>query len=142
MILIRIIVAVVFITEGILKLLYPSEYGAGRFAHIGIMYPQFTGPLVGIVEMVAGAAVLANFYAGDAAIFLLVVIVSAIVTTKIPILLGHPLGPFAPPRNGTRFGILGFLHESRTDLAMLFSLLAVAIDSGVRGGRRTHWYQR
>lgn len=142
MILIRVIVAVVFITEGILKLVYPGEFGAGRFAHIGIMYPHVLGPLVGVVEIIAGAAVLANFFAGDAAVLLLAVILTAIVTTKIPILLGHPLGPFALPKNVTRYGILGFLHESRTDLAMLFSLVAIAIDSGVRGGRQTRWYQR
>ena len=142
MILIRVIVAVVFITEGVLKLVYPAEFGAGRFAHIGIMYPQIMGPSMGLVEIGAGAAVLANFYAGEAAIALLAVIVTAIVTTKIPILLSHPLGPFALAKNVTHYGILGFLHESRTDLAMLFSLIAIAIDSGVRGGRKTRWYQR
>jgi putative oxidoreductase len=142
MILIRVIVAVVFVTEGVLKLVYPGEYGSGRFAHIGVMYPQVLGPLVGVVEIVAGAAVLANFYAGDAAILLLAVILTAIVTTKIPILLGRPLGPFALPKNVSHFGVLGFLHEARTDLAMLFGLIAIAIDSGVRGGRRTRWYQR
>lgn len=142
MILIRVVVAVVFLTEGVLKLVYPSEYGAGRFAHIGILYPQVLGPLVGLIEIAAGAAVLANFFAGDAAIVLLAVILTAIMTTKIPILLGHPFGPFALPKGVSRTGILGFLHESRTDLAMLFSLIAIAIDSGVRGGRPTRWYQR
>jgi putative oxidoreductase len=142
MILIRIVVAVVFLTEGVLKLVYPGEYGAGRFAHIGIMYPQVMGPLVGVGEIVAGAAVLANFFAGDAALFLLAVIVTAIVTTKIPILLGRSFGPFALAKNVSRYGVFGFLHEARTDLAMLFCLVAIVFDSGVRGGRKTHWYQR
>lgn len=135
MILIRIIVAVVFITEGALKFMYPGELGAGRFARIGLMYPHVLASFVGGVEIVAGLAVLANFYAGDAALFLLAVIVTAIVTTKIPILMGHPLGRFAPPKNVEHFGVLGFIHEARTDLAMLFSLIAIALDSGVRGGR-------
>jgi len=142
MLLIRVIVAVVFLTEGVLKLVYPGEYGAGRFAHIGIMAPRVMGPLVGVVEIVAGAAVLANFYAGDAALFLLAVILAAIVTTKISILLGRPLGPFALQKNVSRYGVFGFLHEARTDLAMLFCLVAIVVDSGVRGGRKTHWYQR
>jgi len=47
------------------------------------------------VEIIGGIAILLNFYAGDAALALLVVIVTAVVTTKIPILLGRPLGPFA-----------------------------------------------
>ena len=50
MTLIRVIVGVVFLTEGILKLLYPAEYGAGRFEHIGIIYPHILAPLVGVVE--------------------------------------------------------------------------------------------
>jgi uncharacterized membrane protein YphA (DoxX/SURF4 family) len=138
MTLIRVIVGVVFLTEGILKLLYPAEYGAGRFEHIGIIYPHILAPLVGVVEIAAGFAVLANLYAGTAALFLLAVIITAIVTTKIPVLLSRPLGPFALPKNVSRYGVLGFLHESRTDLAMLFSLLAIALDSGLRGGRKTH----
>jgi len=142
MMLVRIIIAVVFITEGALKFIYPGELGAGRFEHIGIPYPHILGPLVGGVEIAAGAAVLANFYAGDAALALLAVIVTALVTTKIPILLGRPLGPFTLPKNVSHPGVFGFLHEARTDLAMLFGLVAVAIDSGVRGGRKTRWYQR
>lgn len=142
MMFIRVIIALVFITEGALKFVYPAELGAGRFAHIGFPAPQVLGPLVGGVEIVAGAAVLANFFAGDAALFLLAVILTAIVSTKVPILLGHPLGPFPLPKNLGHTGVLGFLHEARTDLAMLFSLIAIAIDSGVRGGRQTRWYQR
>jgi uncharacterized membrane protein YphA (DoxX/SURF4 family) len=142
MMLIRIIVAVVFISEGALKFIYPAELGAGRFERIGIPYAHILGPFVGGVEIAAGAAVLANFYAGDAALALLAVIVTALVTTKIPILLGRPLGPFTLPKNVSQHGLLGFLHEARTDLSMLFGLVAIAIDSGVRGGRQTRWYQR
>jgi len=142
MMLIRVVVAVVFLTEGVLKFVYPGELGAGRFAHIGLPYPHILAPLVGAVEIGAGAAVLANFFAGDAAILLLAVIVTAIVTTKIPILLGRPLGPFALPKNVIHYGVAGFLHEARTDLAMLFSLVAIAMDSGVRGAGKRRGYQR
>jgi uncharacterized membrane protein YphA (DoxX/SURF4 family) len=138
MILIRVIVALVFLTEGVLKFTYPGEFGAGRFERIGLMYPHVLGPLVGVVEIVAGAAVLANFYAGDAALLLLAVIITAILSTKVPILLGRNFGPFSLPKNISHYGILGFLHEARTDLAMFFSLIAIALDSGVRGGRKTH----
>jgi hypothetical protein len=37
--------------------------------------------------------------------------------------------------------VLAFLHEARVDLCMLFGLLAVAIEGGVRMGRRRQWYQ-
>jgi uncharacterized membrane protein YphA (DoxX/SURF4 family) len=143
MILIRIIVAVVFISEGVLKFAWPGELGAGRFAHIGFAAPQVLAPVVGVVvEIGAGAAVLANFYAGEAALCLLAVIVTAIVSTKVPILLGRPLGPFAVAKNVSHTGVMGFLHEARTDLAMLFSLVAIAIDSGVRGRGRARGFQR
>jgi uncharacterized membrane protein YphA (DoxX/SURF4 family) len=142
MILVRIVVAVVFISEGILKFVWREELGAGRFAHIGLPAPQVLAPLVGAVEIGAGVAVLANFFTGEAALCLLAVIVTAIVSTKIPILLGRPLGPFAVPRNVNHFGVLGFLHESRTDLAMLFSLVAIIIDSGVRGRGKARGFQR
>lgn len=131
MILIRVIVGLVFLTEGIVKFMLPGELGAGRFAHIGLPYPHLLAPFVGGVEIAAGAALILNFYAGDAALLLLGVIVTALITTKVPILLGHPLGRFAPARLN-RYGLLSFLHESRTDLCMLFGCVAILIDSGLR----------
>jgi len=135
MILIRVVVGLVFLTEGILKFLHPGELGSGRFAHIGLPLPYITAPLVGAIEIAAGAAVILNLYAGDAAILLLLVIITALITTKIPILLGRHLGPFAPPKL-EHYGLLSFLHEARTDLSMLFGLVAILLDSGVRMGRR------
>ena len=84
MILIRVIVGLVFLTEGILKFLHPGELGSGRFAHIGLPLPYITAPLVGAIEIAAGAAVILNLYAGDAAILLLLVIITALITTKDP----------------------------------------------------------
>ena len=140
MILIRVIVGLVFLLEGVLKFVHPAELGAGRFAAIGLPFPQGLAPLVGGIEIAGGAAILLNFYAGDAALALLVVILTALITTKFPILLGRPLGPFALPRLNS-FGWLSFFHEARTDLCMVFGLVAVVIDSGIRVGRRRRWYQ-
>ncbi|HKD61097.1 MAG TPA: DoxX family protein [Terracidiphilus sp.] len=131
MILIRIIVGVVFLTEGILKFVYPGELGAGRFAHIGLPFPHFLAPIVGAVEIAAGGALVLNLYAGDAALLLLIVILTAIFTTKAPILLGRHLGVFAPPKLD-HYGLLSFIHEARTDLAMLFGLMAILVDSGMK----------
>ncbi len=141
MILVRMVVGLVFLTEGILKFLHPAELGAGRFAHIGLPWPQLLAPFVGAVEIVAGAAVILNLYAGDAAVLLLAVIVTALVTTKVPIFLGRPLGQFAPAQL-SHYGLLSFLHEARTDLCMLFGSVAILIDSGIRLGRKKRWYQR
>jgi len=139
-ILVRIVVGLVFLTEGTLKFLLPAELGAGRFAAIGLPFPNILAPLVGGAELAGGAAILMDFYAGDAALLLLVVIVTALVTTKFPILLGRPLGPFAPMK-APHYGWLAFLHESRTDLSMLFCLVAILIESGLHLGRRRPWYQ-
>lgn len=133
-ILIRIVVGLVFVTEGILKFVLPGELGSGRFAHLGLPLPQVLAPLVAIVEIVAGSAMMLGLYAGDAAILLLIVIITAILTTKIPILLGHRFGRFEPPKLG-HYGLLSFLHESRTDLCMLFGSLAVLIDCGFKFGQ-------
>ena len=86
LLLIRVVVGIVFLTEGVLKFLWPSELGAGRFAHIGLPWPQVLAPVVGALEIAGEAAVLFNLYAGDAAIVLLCIILTAIVSTKLPIL--------------------------------------------------------
>ncbi|HEY1904051.1 MAG TPA: DoxX family protein [Terracidiphilus sp.] len=139
-ILIRVIVGVVFVTEGILKFIHPSELGAGRFAAIGLPYAHVLAPVVGVVEIAGGLAIVLGLFAGEAALTLLVVMATALVTTKVPILLGRPFGPFALMKL-SHYGVLSFLHEARLDLCMIFALLAVAIDRGIRLGRRRQWYQ-
>jgi putative oxidoreductase len=141
MILVRFVVGLVFLTEGILKFMLPGELGSGRFAHIGLPLPYFLAPLVGAIEIVAGAALILGLYAGDAAALLLVVILTAIATTKIPILLGHHFGRFEPPKLN-HYGLMSFLHESRTDLCMLFGCTAILLDSGTRLGQKKRWFQR
>ena len=138
MILVRVIVGLVFLSEGILKFVHPAELGSGRFAHIGLPFPYVLAPIVGAVEIAAGAAVILNLFAGDAALALLVVILTAILTTKVPILLGRHFGPFQPPKL-EHYGFLSFMHESRTDLSMLFGLVAILLDSGMKIGRRKSW---
>ena len=58
-ILIRLLVGlVVFLPEGFQKLAFPDMLGAGRFANIGIPYPELMGPFVGMVEAVCGALII------------------------------------------------------------------------------------
>jgi putative oxidoreductase len=139
MLLVRLIVGLVFLTEGILKFVHPAELGSGRFAHIGLPMPYVLAPIVGAVEIAAGAAVILNLFAGDAALLLLTVIITALLTTKVPILLGHHFGPFQPPKL-EHYGFLSFMHEARTDLCVLFGLLAILLDSGMKVGQRKHGY--
>jgi len=142
MMLVRMIVGLTFLIEGILKFVLPGELGTGRFEHLGFPVPQILATFVGGVEIGAGAALILNIYAGDAAVLLLAVIVTALITTKTPILMGRPLGPFPLAKNLAHTGFFSFFHEARTDLAMLISLIAIVIDSGAQLGRKKRWYQR
>ncbi|HUB30352.1 MAG TPA: DoxX family protein [Terracidiphilus sp.] len=141
MLLVRFVVGLVFFTEGLLKFLQPGDLGSGRFAHIGLPYPHLLAPLVAIVEILAGAAMMIGVYAGDAAVLLMIVILTAIFTTKVPILIGRHFGRFEPPHL-SHYGLLAFLHESRTDLCMLFGCLAVLFDSGLSLAHSKRLFQR
>ena len=46
--LIRILVGWVFLSEGIQKFLFPDSLGVGRFVKIGIPWPQVMAPFVGV----------------------------------------------------------------------------------------------
>jgi uncharacterized membrane protein len=141
MILIRVVVGLVFLTEGILKFSQPGEFGSGRFAHLGLPWPHLLAPFVGAIEILAGAALILGLDAGDAALLLLIVILTAICTTKVPILLGRPFSRFEPPRL-SHYGVLSFLHESRVDLCMLVGCVAILLDSGVSMIQKKRLFQR
>jgi putative oxidoreductase len=121
-ILIRAMVGVVFVAEGVQKFLYPAEVGAGRFAKIGIPQPDLLAPFVGSVEIVCGTLVLLGLFTRFAVLPLLGVMAVAFVSTKLPILLGHDIGPFQL-RQLPYYGFWGFAHESRTDFSMVMGSL-------------------
>ncbi len=127
-ILIRLLVGlVVFFPEGLQKLLFPAVLGAGRFAKIGIPYPDLMGPFVGGVEAVCGLLIIVGLMTRLAAIPLLVIMVVAIVSTKLPILIGHDLGPFHLAADIKRTGFWSAQHEARADLTMLLALTFLLI---------------
>jgi uncharacterized membrane protein YphA (DoxX/SURF4 family) len=125
-ILIRIAVGLVFLSEGIQKFLYPADLGGGRFAEIGIPSPEVMGPFVGVIEILCGSLVLAGLLTRLAAIPLIINMMVAIASTKVPILLGHGYFLFANP-SAARHGLASMLHEARTDLAMLLGSIFVLI---------------
>jgi putative oxidoreductase len=130
----------VFLTEGIQKFLYAEEVGAGRFARIGIPQPELMGPVAGIIEIVCGALVLTGWLTRWAVLPLLGIMLVALVTTKLPILIGQDLGPFTL-RELSYYGFWGFAHESRTDFSMVMGclfLLAVGAGPLSLDARRVH----
>jgi uncharacterized membrane protein YphA (DoxX/SURF4 family) len=54
-VLIRLLIGAVFVSEGIQKFLFPDQLGAGRFLKIGLPSPEILGPLVGGFEILCGA---------------------------------------------------------------------------------------
>jgi uncharacterized membrane protein YphA (DoxX/SURF4 family) len=115
-ILIRLMVGAVFLSEGTQKFLFPAEVGAGRFAEIGLPMPEALGSLVGGFEIACGALVLMGLLTRVAAVPLIVIMLTAIGTTKLPILLDQ--------------GFWKMAHESRTDWSMLLGSLFLLIVGG------------
>jgi putative oxidoreductase len=129
-ILVRLLVGlVVFFPEGIQKLIFPDILGAGRFSHIGIPFPEVMGPFVGVVETICGALIIVGLLTRLAAIPLIVIMIVAIVSTKIPILLGHDFWIFHLPKL-PRYGFWSMTHEARADFCMLLGALYLLIEGG------------
>ena len=116
-ILIRLAVGLIFLTQGILKFIDP-HMGVVRFARIGFPHPYFTAHFVGTFEIVCGLLVLLGLWTRAAAIPLLIVISTAIATTKVPELFQASQG----------FWYL--VSDARTDFAMLCSLVFLILVGG------------
>lgn len=115
-VLVRILVGWVFLSEGIQKFLFPAALGVGRFAKIGIPAPGIMAPFVGGVEIVFGVLILIGLFTRIATLPLLITIVVALLTTKLPFL--------------AKYGIWATLHEARTDVSMLLGLIFLLIVGG------------
>lgn len=109
MILIRLAVGAVFLTEGIQKFLFPDALGVGRFTKIGIPAPEIMAPFVGVFEIGCGVLLILGLLTRLAAIPLIIDMLVAIAATKIPILI--------------KSGVWAMAHEARTDYTMLLACL-------------------
>ena len=118
---------VVFFPEGIQKLAFSDILGAGRFANIGIPCPEISGPFVGVVETICGTLIILGLLTRLAAVPLIMIV--AIVSTEIPILLGHDFSIFHVPKL-PRYGFWSMLHEARADFCMLLGSLYLLIEGG------------
>jgi uncharacterized membrane protein YphA (DoxX/SURF4 family) len=128
--LVRLSIDAVFLSEGMQKFLFADAQGAGRFAKIGIPAPDIMGPFVGCVEIVCGALLLIGLLTRLAAIPLMIDISVAIISTKVPILLGHGFWRFSLPKLAS-YGFWSMAHEARTDFCMLLgSLFLLVVGAG------------
>ncbi len=115
--LVRLAVGLIFLTQGILKYIDPNM-GIVRFARIGFPHPYFTARYVGAFEIVSGLLVLLGLKTRVAAIPLLIIISTAIATTKIPELFRSTQGFWY------------MVSDARTDFAMFCCLLFLIVSGG------------
>ena len=111
--LIRLMVGAVFLSEGIQKFLFPDQLGVGRFIKIGLSFPEFYGYFVPTFEIGCGVLVLIGLFTRLASIPLIIIMLVAIISTKIPILLNE--------------GFWKMAHEARTDWSMLLGSIFILI---------------
>lgn len=112
-ILVRLTVGLIFLTEGIQKHLFPELLGTGRFLTIGFSHPAFWAYFTGTFEIICGGLILIGLITRLASVPLIIIMITAFVTTKIPILVSKGFWPWA--------------HEYRTDFAMTLLLIYLLI---------------
>jgi uncharacterized membrane protein YphA (DoxX/SURF4 family) len=122
-VLIRAPVGAVFITSGILKFLYENQ-GPGRFAKLGLPAPADLAHFVGAVEIVGGTLIALGLLVRMAAIPLVVDMLVAIATSKVPLLFGP--GP-EPVSAMPKVGFWAFAYQSRLDFTMLSACLYLGL---------------
>jgi putative oxidoreductase len=112
-IIVRLIVGLIFLSEGIQKYLFPDLVGTGRFEKIGFADPAFWAYFTGTFEIICGSLILLGFLTRLAAIPLFIIMMTAFVTTKWPMLINK--------------GFWTMAHEYRTDFAMTLLLIYLFI---------------
>ncbi|WP_282784826.1 DoxX family protein [Phaeodactylibacter xiamenensis] len=125
LLLIRLMVGFVFLSEGIQKFLFPAVRGAGRFEKLGFSDPDFLSAFVGSVEVAGGVLILAGLLTRIGAVPLFLIMIVAISTTKVDILADK--------------GMWEMLHAARTDWSMLLGSLFLLIKGGGRWSADWYW---
>jgi putative oxidoreductase len=128
----RLMVGGVFLSEGILKFVYPNQ-GVGRFTKLGLPAPELTADFIGGLEIVGGILLIAGLFTRIIAIPFIVEMVVAILTTKVALYLGTsplPLPPALP-----KVGFWAVMHETRSDYAQI--LTSISCSSWARAPGRS-----
>src|SRR5664279_3177258 len=110
---VRLVVGLIFLTEGIQKYLFPQLLGTGRFLTIGFSNPSFWAYFTVSFEIICVSLILLGLITRLASVPLIIIMITAFVTTKWPILISKGFWPWA--------------HEYRTDFAMTLLLIYLLI---------------
>jgi putative oxidoreductase len=122
---IRWMTGTVFFWEGILKFVYANQ-GVGRFTKLGFPFPEATAHFVAAGEILGGLLLLFGLFTRVTALYFIIQMIVAILSTKITLYLGTsplPLPP-VPPRTG----IWAVLHEVRSEYAQLLTCLYLLLE--------------
>jgi putative oxidoreductase len=111
--LIRLMVGIIFLSEGIQKFLLPHKRGTGLFSEFGFPEPHIVGPLTGSIEMLCGLLIIIGFLTRLASIPLVFLMLIAMATIKVELLQHN--------------GIWEMLHASRVEWAMLLGSIFLMI---------------
>lgn len=112
--LIRVVVGGIFLSEGVQKLLYPATLGPGRFAHdTPLPSPALFAYLDAGFEIVCGVLLILGLLTRLATIPMIVNMVGAEVFTKVPLAISH--------------GFWAYAHEARPELSQLFGSIFLLI---------------
>ncbi len=109
----RLIVGLIFLSEGIQKFLFPELVGTGRFEKIGFSDPEFWAYFVAVFEIVCGSLVLLGLATRLAVIPLFIIMITAFISTKVPVFIDS--------------GFWKMAHEYRTDFALTILLIYLFI---------------
>lgn len=113
-VLIRVVVGGIFVSEGAQKFLFPATLGPGRFAsQTPLPAPTLLAYLDGGFEIACGVLLVVGLLTRLATLPMIVNMVGAEVFTKIPLALSH--------------GIWAYAHEARPELSQLFGLVFLLV---------------
>jgi putative oxidoreductase len=115
-IIVRLIVGLVFISEGLQKFLIVSMVGPAFFKDAGFNNPMFWVNFTATFEISCGLLIFFGLLTRLASIPLLIVMITAFVTTKLPFLATHDFWAFA--------------HENSIDFALTMLLILLLISGG------------
>lgn len=126
---IRLMAGGVFFMEGILKFVYVNQ-GVGRFTKLGFPFPEFTAHFAGWAEIIGGLLLIFGLLTRATALFFLIEMIIATLSTKIGLYMGT--SPLPPPPVPPISGMWAILHEVRSEYAQqLTSLFLIIVGPGV-----------
>jgi putative oxidoreductase len=122
---IRLMTGGVFFWEGLLKFVYPNQ-GVGRFTKLGFPWPGLTAHFVAVTEIAGGLLLLLGLFTRLIALYFILEMIVAILSTKISLYLGTSPLPLPPALPKT--GFWAVLHEIRSDYAQLLTSLFLLLE--------------